>query len=119
MPYGAAVRTAHMQAIVDQAGTTAKLEIGTAGMAAILVSIPLGNPIGSVLGDVLTLDMPKSATAAATGKAAAARIRDGSNVDIRTGLTVAVSGANVNINDLDLEAGQTVEITSATLTHNG
>ncbi|CAB4159087.1 hypothetical protein UFOVP703_57 [uncultured Caudovirales phage] len=120
--YPNAVKIARMAAVVAQAGTTAVLEIGTAGMASVLATINLGNPIaGAATGaGVLTLSgFPRSDTAAdATGTAAAARIRTATGgTDIITGLTVGLSAADVILDSLSITAGQNVTINSAVFTH--
>ena len=119
--YPNAVKVARMNAVVTAAGATAVLEIGTTGMASVLATIPLGNPIGTVAGaGVLTLSgFPRSDTSAdATGTAAAARIRTATGgTDIITGLTVGLSGSDINLDSLSITAGQTVTINSATITH--
>lgn len=117
--YPTAVKSTRMSAVVTAAGTTAVLEIGTTGMASVLATIPLANPIGTVSNGVLTFTMPRSDTAAdATGTAAAARIRTATGgTDIVTGLTVALSAADVNLDSLSITAGQTVTINSFTITH--
>jgi hypothetical protein len=120
--YPNAVKVARMAAVVTQAGATAVLEIGTTGMATVLATIALGNPIaGAATGaGVLTLSgFPRSDTSAdATGTAAAARIRTSSGgTDIITGLTVGLSAADVILDSLSITAGQTVTINSAVFTH--
>lgn len=117
--YTTAVKTARMNAVVTAAGTTAVLEIGTTGMASILATITLANPIGTVTNGVLTLTMPRSDTSAdATGTAAAARIRTATGgTDIITGLTVGLSASDIVLDSLSITAGQTVTINSATITH--
>lgn len=120
--YTNAVKIARMAAVVSQAGATAVLEIGTAGMASVLATIALNNPIaGAATGaGVLTLSgFPKSDTSADnSGTAAAARIRTASGgTDIITGLTVGLSAADVILDSLSITAGQTVTINSAVFTH--
>ena len=120
--YPNAVKVARMNAVTTAAGTTAVLEIGTAGMASILATIVLGNPIAPAAtgAGVLTLaGFPRSDTSADnTGTAAAARIRAASGgTDIITGLTVGLSGADVILDSLSITAGQTVTINSAVFTH--
>lgn len=120
--YPNAVKIARMAAVVTQAGTTAVLEIGTAGMATVLATISLGNPIaGAATGaGVLTLSgFPRSDTSAdATGTAAAARIRTATGgTDIITGLTVGTSGADIILDSLSITTGQTVTLNSAVITH--
>ena len=120
--YPNAVKIARMNAVTTAAGATAVLEIGTAGMASVLATIALGNPIAAAAtgAGVLTLSgFPRSDTAADnTGAAAAARIRTSSGgTDIITGLTVGLSGADVILDSLSITAGQTVTINSAVFTH--
>lgn len=119
--YAAGLRTTRMTNVLTaiDVGTAAKLEIGTAAMALVLATITLADPAGSVTGDVLTLTMPRSDTAAdGTGTAAAARIRTSADADVVTGLTVGTSGTNIVLDSVSITTGQTVTINSATLTHN-
>lgn len=120
--YATDVKTDRMQAVVDQidAGTGAgKLEIGTSGMSTVLATITLSDPSGTVSGAVLTFSgTPLSDSSAdASGTAAAARIRDSDNNDVVTGLTVGTSGTDIILDSTSITAGQTVTISSATLTH--
>lgn len=117
--YTTAVKSSRMSAVVTAAGATAVLEIGTTGMASILATITLANPIGTVTNGVLTLTMPRSDTSADnTGTAAAARIRTATGgTDIITGLTVGVSASDINLDSVSITSGQTVTINSATITH--
>ena len=116
--YVAALKTTRMQDVVDAIGAAGKLEIGTAGMASILATIPLANPAGTVAADVLTFTMPQSdATADATGTAAAARIRTGADADVVTGLTAGLAAADIVLDSLSITAGQQVVISSGTLSH--
>jgi hypothetical protein len=96
------------------------LEIGTTSMASVLATIALGNPAGTTGSGVLTFSgFPRSDTSADnTGTAAAARIRTASGgTDIVTGLTVGLSASDINLDSLNITAGQTVTISSATITH--
>lgn len=120
--YTNAVKISRMNAVTTAAGTTAVLEIGTTAMGTVLATIPLSNPIASSAtgAGVLTLSgTPLSDTSAdATGTAAAARIRTATGgTDIITGLTVGTSASDINLDSVSITAGQTVSITSATLTH--
>ena len=120
--YTNAVKIARMNAVTTAAGTTAVLEIGTAAMGSVLATIVLGTPIAAAAtgAGVLTLaGFPRSDTSAdATGTAAAARIRTATGgTDIITGLTVGLSGSDVNLDSLSITAGQTVTINSAVFTH--
>ena len=119
--YAAGLKTTRMQAVRDaiDAGAAGKLEIGTAGMAAVLVTITLSDPASTVTGAVLTLaGVPKSGVATGAGTAAAARIRTSADADVVTGLTVGTSGSDINLDSTSIQVGQTVTINSGTLTHN-
>jgi len=120
--YTNAVKVARMDAVVTAAGTTAVLEIGTTGMAAILATFALANPIGTTGGaGVLTLDFDpdiSDTSADNTGTAAAARIRTTTGgTDIITGLTVGTSGTDIILDSVSITAGQTVTLTTGTITH--
>lgn len=118
--YTTAVKNARLTAVVTQIGATGVLEIGTTGMATILATIALNSTAGTAASGVLTFSgFPKSDTSADnTGTAAAARIRTASGgTDIVTGLTVGTSASDINLDSVSITAGQTVTITSATITH--
>jgi len=120
--YTTAVKNARLNAVVAQidAGAGAGvLQIGTTSMASVLAEITLNDPSGTSSGGVLTLSgFPKSDTSANnTGTAAAARIRDSNGVDIVTGLSVGTSASDINLDSVSITSGQTVTITSATITH--
>ena len=120
--YATDVKNDRLDAVTTQidAGTGAgKLEIGTAGMAAVLATITLNDPAApAAAGGVLTLTMPQSDNSAdADGTAAEARIRDSDNNDVITGLTVGTSGTDIILDSVSITTGQTVTINSATITH--
>lgn len=119
--YANDVKDSRMTAVRDQidAGSGAgKLEIGTAGMAAILATFVLEDPSGTVTSQALTLSgFPKTDPADATGAAAAARIRDSDNNDVITGLTVGTSGTDIVLDSTSITSGQDVTINSAVITH--
>jgi hypothetical protein len=95
------------------------MEIGTAAMAAVLVTITFSKPSFSLSTAVLTmLGAPKSGVASNTGTAAAARIKDGGGTNIPvSGLTVGTSGSDINLNSTSITSGQTVTLTSGTISH--
>jgi hypothetical protein len=117
--YPTAVKNARLGAVVTQIGTTGVLEIGTAGMASVLFSVTFDNPAGAASGGVLTFSgFPKSTTAAASGTAAAARIRTATGgTDIVTGLTVGTSASDVIVNTTTVATSDPVQVTSASITH--
>lgn len=118
--YANALKTSRMQAVRDaiNAGAGAGvLQIGTAGMAAVLVSIPLTDPV-TVSGSVLTLlAAPATVEATGTGTAAAARVRDSNGTDVRTGMSVGTSAADVVLDSTNVTTGQDITVATATITH--
>jgi len=117
--YNTTLKNTRLAAVVTAIGTAGKLEIGTAAMASVLATITLDNPAATVSAGVLTFSgFPKSdASADNTGTAAAARIRDGSNNDIVTGLTVGTAGTDIVLNSTSIVSGQPLTLSSATITH--
>lgn len=119
------VKTGRMESTrddIDSGGAAGRIEICTTGYATVLATITLGYSgasTGTVTNDVLTLaGFPRSDTSAdATGTAAIARIRTSAGVDVVTGLTVGLSGSDINLDSLSITAGQTVTLSSATITH--
>jgi len=103
---------------IDAQSANGFLEIGTAGMAAVLVQISFQKPSFAEANSTITMaGAPKSGVASATGAAANARIKDGSgNVQV-SGLTVGTSGSDIILNSTSITSGQTVTLTSATITH--
>lgn len=121
--YNSTLRTTRMTAVetaLDAGAGAATLEIGTTGMASVLVTFTLSDPAGTVSGDVLTLSsMPKSATAGNTGTAAEARLKDSTGTVVVSGLTVGTVGTNIIITpNTTITSGQSCSLTSGTITHN-
>lgn len=121
--YSTAVKTARMAAVIAQidAGSGAgTLEIGTTGMASVLVTLTLADPCGTAASGVLTLDFDPdiTATATGTGTAAEARIKDSDGTVCISGLTVGTSGADLNLDNTSITTGQTVTLTTGTITHS-
>ncbi len=121
--YPTALRNTRLDAVttaIDAGAGAGTLEIGTAGMAAVLATFTLNDPsAAAAAAGVLTLSgFPKTVTASGTGTAAAARIRDSNSADVVTGLTVSTSGADINLNSVAISSGQDVTINaSPTITH--
>jgi hypothetical protein len=118
--YTTAVKNARLTAVSTAIGSTGVLEIGTTSMGTVLATIALDSTAGTAASAVLTFSgFPKSDVSADnTGTAAEARIRTASGgTDIVTGLTVGTSGSDINLDSLSITAGQTVTISSATITH--
>lgn len=121
--YSTAAKTARMNAVITQidAGAGAgTLEIGTTGMASVLAILTLADPCGTAASGVLTFDFDpdiSDTSANASGTAAEARIKDSDGTVIISGLTVSTSGADINLDSVSITAGQTVTLTTGTITH--
>ena len=114
----ATLRTARAQAIITEAGATAKLSVYTAGFTTLLYTSTCGASLGTAAAGVITLGAVGNATAGATGGTAAiARLfkTDGTTMVI-DGLTVGVSGQNVNITNTTIAPGDVVTTSGGTIT---
>lgn len=127
--YSATLKTNRMQLVADLiAGKTAAASTGsaTAGTiviqdagSVVLATIALPTTPFTVSGAVATLQgVPLSDSSAdASGTATKAEIRNNAAAAIVTGLTVGVSSSDINLTSTSITAGQTVTITSGTITH--
>lgn len=119
--YAAGVKSSRMAVVrdaIDAGSGAGYIEIGTASMASVLVKITFADPATTLSGAVLTgAGFPKSGTATGTGTAAEARIRDSSDADVRTGMTVGLAGAEVVVDSVNITSAQTVTLVSMTITH--
>jgi hypothetical protein len=103
---------------IDSNASPATIEICTAAFAAVLCIITLAKPSFSEASQALTMaGAPKSGVAAGTGTAAAARIKDGGGATAVNNLTVGTSGSDINLNSTSITSGQTVTLSSGTITH--
>ena len=127
--YSTTHRTNNVADISTQAGTTAYLLIysgaAPANCAAIasgtlLASLPMSNPIGTTLSGVLTMSAITSEAAAATGTAGYWRICTSSagTTCVAQG-TVGTSGADLDFPSVSFTSGETISVTSFTITANG
>lgn len=133
--YLASLRTNRLNLVVNALGTATAPTISVTGTAAgtlvigdntlsgatgVLATITLSTTPATVSGDTLTLSgVPLSATASASGTAAKAELRNNAGTVIVGGLTVTASGGggNIIISSTSITSGQTVQITSGTITH--
>lgn len=130
--YSSTLKDKRLQLVSDYiAGKTAAASTGTAtagnliigtsalsGATGVLATLPLNTTPGTVSGGVLTLNASGvTASASATGTAAIAELRDNAGTVIVSGLTVGTSGTDITINSTSISSGQTVTLTSGTITH--
>lgn len=130
--YSASTKTARLNTTRDilksQTPATASgsasdplLVVGTSGLSGstgVLATLPLPNAGVTVSADVLNLTAgPVSANATGTGTASLAELRTSGGTVVVSGLTVGTSGTDVVLGAIAISAGQTVTITSGTVTH--
>lgn len=119
--YSNALKDTRMTAVVnavDAQTTAGSLEICTTAYGAVLVSIPLSKPSFTEASQQITMaGVPKSGTGGNTGTAAVARIKDGSGNVIVNNLSVGTTGSDINLTSTSINNGQTVTISSGTITH--
>lgn len=120
--YSTAVKTARMQAVIDQIDAGAspgKLKIRD-GSNNILATLTLADPCGAAAAGVLTFDFDpyiSDTSADASGTAANAIITDSADTTVISGLTVGTSGTDIVLDSVAITAGQTVTITAGTIIH--
>ena len=131
--YASSLRTNRLNLVVNALGTATSPTISTTGTAAgtlvigtsslsgatgVLATITLDATPATVSGDVLTISgLPKSATASGSGTAAKAELRNNAGTVIVSGLTVGTTSADIIISSTTITSGQTVQVTSGTITH--
>jgi hypothetical protein len=117
--YVTAVKNARLDAVAAAINTsgTGSLVLLTAGNAE-LVRVLVEATINPATGGVLTvISTPKQGTATAAGTATLAKIVNGADADVATGLTVGTTAGNdVQLNDNVLIIGSQVTINSGTIT---
>lgn len=120
--YAQGLKSTRMQDTIDaiDAGAgPATMEIGVAGMGLVLVTLTLSKPsFTEAFGTITMAAMPKNGVAVSSGTAAAARIRDFNGNVVVSGLTVGTSGADINLSSVSILNGQTVTLSSFTMTHS-
>jgi hypothetical protein len=120
--YAASLRSARMQAVIAaiDANGAASLEIGSSGMATLLVTIALPAPpsFTEANGIITMAGVPLTGVAAAMGHALSAQIKDGAGNVVVSGLIVGEFSGDVILSDADIVQGETVTISSAMITHS-
>ena len=105
---------------IDAGASPGYIEICTAAYASVLAQVTLNDPCGTVATGVLTFDVdpvPEDSSANNTGTAAIARIKDSDGTVVCDGLTVGTGSENIVLNTTTINAGDIVQITSASITH--
>ena len=120
--YSATLKNTRMQDVItaiDSQAAVGTIEIGTSGLAAVLVIVSLQKPSFSQASGVINMHgVPLSGTATGTGTAASARIKDGAGTIQVSGITVGTSGSDINLNSVTINNGQVVTLNNGTITHS-
>lgn len=119
--YNTTLKNTRLTSVVTaiDTGGAGYLEMGDALFAHVLTTIHFNSVCGTVTGGVLTFNGTPlvDASAARTGSAATAEVFSGGNTLIISGLTVGTSASDINLSSTSIVAGQSVTLTSATITH--
>jgi hypothetical protein len=104
---------------IDAGTPPGYLEIGTSAMGAVLATIYFNSTAGTVSGGVLTFSgTPLTCSSAAgTGTAAAADVKNAAGTAIISGLTVGTSASDINLSSTAIVTGEPVTLTAASITH--
>lgn len=120
--YATTLKTTRMNSVIgaiDGGAGVGTVEICSAAYASVLVSIALNKPSFSEATGTITLQSaPRSGVAGNAGTAALARIKESGGGVIVQGLTVGISGSDMNINSTSITAGQTITLTGGTIVHS-
>jgi len=121
--YTTAVKSSRMDAVVTAIGAAGLVKLFTSADV-LLATFTLDTTAGSVSNGVLTLNDANGATAGilnttavAGGTATKASIQTSAAVDIITGLTVGIAGADFNMDNNVLANTQAITVNSGTITH--
>jgi hypothetical protein len=114
--YATAVKTARITATRDHFAD-GTLEIQNSSNT-VLATFGLSGTGGSISTTTWTLAFDASTvTASATGTASKAQIKNSGGTANLTGLTVGTSGSDINLDNVSINSGQNVTLSSGTITH--
>jgi hypothetical protein len=122
--YDTALKNSRMTdtvAAIDNGGAGSLLFGASGGFTGgnLLATITFDSTCGTVSGGVLTFSSTPlvDASAAHTGTATQAEVEDGVGHVVISGLTVATSAADIVLSSTSIVAGQSLTLTSASITH--
>ena len=122
--YSTALKNTRMTDVVtaiDNGGAGSLLFGAVGGFTGsnLLATITFAATCGTVSGGVLTFSSTPlvDASAANTGTATQAEVEDGVGHVVISGLTVGTSASDINLSSTSIVAGQSVTLTSASITH--
>lgn len=122
--YSTSLKNTRMDAITTAIGTSGRMRFyptgggATACSGTIIADLALSATAApAASGGVLTFNAITSASATSSATAICSTITTSAGTVVVDGLTVGTSGTNVVLNSNVISSGQTVSVTSATLTH--
>lgn len=120
--YSAALKNTRMDAITTAIGTSGRLRMYPTGVATcsgtIIADLALSATAApSAVAGVLTFSTITSATATSSATAICATLTTSGGTVVVDGLSVGIAATNIVLNSNIISSGQTVSVTSATLTH--
>lgn len=113
--YSTAAINARLQAIIDTIDGFGAGFLQLLDDSAVVSTIQLAEPCGSVNGGVLTFTGPRIAVAAGTGNINAGQITNGFGAIVASGLTAGIPGSSADIilnGSISVSAGQPVTMLS-------
>jgi hypothetical protein len=120
--YSTATKQARLNAVIaaiDAGAGPGKLKIRDSGNV-VLATLTLADPSGTASGGTLTFDFDPDISdtlADASGDADNAIITDSDDTTVISGLTVGLSGTDIILDSIEITAGQSVTLTTGTITH--
>lgn len=120
--YSAATKTARMTAVLNQidgAANAGTIRVRKTGGVTVAIFQPGSKPFGTVSGDILTISADPDLTddALAAGTVTSAVITTSTGATVISGLTVGTVGTDIIIDNDTVTLGQTMTLTSGTITH--
>jgi hypothetical protein len=122
--YNTTLKNTRMTAVVsaiDNGGAGSLLFGDSSGFGGVnlLATITFDSTCGTVSGGVLTFNGTPlvDASAAETGTATQAEVEDGVGHVVISGLTVGTSGSDINLSSTSIVQGQSMTLTTASITH--
>ena len=113
-------RLAVVQTAIEADAGVGAIRIYTASYTTLLATVPVeDSQVASGTGTVTLalIDAPSSVAAVGTGTAAIARLCDNSGDVVASNLTVGTSGTDIVVDSTSITTGQTVQVTTAVITH--
>lgn len=122
--YSTAAKTARMNAVVSQIGSSGKIKLLSAADV-VLAVFTLAATAGTVSGDTLTFSDANggtpgicNTTGAADGVASKAVITTSTDTVVVSGLTVGTTGADFIVDNTNIANGQAVTLNNTSIQHS-